>query len=159
MAKMLGCLVASMTIGAALLDWFQPNRVDADTPRRQLIAQIRDAINPAAGNSTPAEKWHTIRAVPMATGDAIRAHFLVDRDGTWDATTQWQSQKNVGESGVIRIGLKTPSGSCEITGAQWSSTCQLRNNLQEMYKITRERFVPSPSLRLPTDAKDKIAAR
>jgi len=159
MAKMLGCLVASMTVGAALLDWFQPNRVDADTPRTQLIAQIRDAISPAASKTTPAEKWHTIRAVPMAAGDASRAHFLVNRDGTWDATAQWQAQKNVGEPGVIRIGLETPSGSGEVTGAQWSATCQLRNNLQEMYKITRERFVPSPNLRPPADAKDKIVSR
>lgn len=156
---MLGCLVASMTIGAAVLDWFEPKRPDASTPRRQLIAEIRKAIDPAAEGSTLTAKWQTIRAIPATGSDASRVHFLVDRDGQWSYTPFWQNQQPIGERGVIRIGLSTPAGNTEITNAQWGAACQLRNNLQEMYKITLEGFIVSPSLRLPTDSKEKGPAR
>jgi hypothetical protein len=152
---MLGCLVASMTMGAALLDWVQPNHMDADTPRRQLIAQIRSSINSSAEGSTLADKWQTIRAVPVTAADQSRVHFVVDRDGNWSPTAHWKNQLPVSEAGVIRIGLRTMADSGEITNVQWGATCQLRNNLQEMYKITLERFIPSPNLRLPTESKDK----
>lgn len=159
MAKMLGCLVASMTLGAVLLDWFQPNRPDAETPRRQLIAQIRNAIDPTAKGGTTTEKWQTIRALPLSPGEPARVHFTVDAEGRWTPTSLWKNQQPIGEPGVIRIGLQTSSGSGEITSAQWSATCQLRNNLQEMYKITRERFIPSPDLRLPNEPRDRLASR
>lgn len=145
---MLGCLVASMTIGAAVLDWVQPNRVEADTPRRQLIAQIQNSIHPsAAEGSTIAVHWRGIRAVPITANDPSRAHFVVDRNGKWDATEMWQDQKPVGEVGMIRIGLHAAPGSGEITTAQWTSTTKLRDNLREMYGIAKEGFILSPNLR------------
>ncbi|MBN2129065.1 MAG: hypothetical protein JW741_06185, partial [Sedimentisphaerales bacterium] len=64
-----------------------------------------------------------------------------------------------GESGVIRIGLRTEGQSGEITIAQWKAACQLRSNLQEMYRITLERFILSPSLRLPVEPKDASVVR
>lgn len=152
LAKMLGCLVASMTLGAAFLDWFQPNQAGSETPRRQLIAQIRDAIHPTAEGGIPAEKWQVIRAVAALPGDGARVHFVVDRNGDWIATPFWQDQRMLGEAGVIRIGLLTEGKSGEVTIPQWKAACQLRSNLQEMYKITLERFIPSPSLRLPLEA-------
>jgi hypothetical protein len=155
MAKMLGCLVASMTIGAAVLDGFEPKRPDTATPRRQLIAEIRKAIYPAAEGSTLTAKWRTIRAIPVASSDTSRVHFIVHRDGNWSYTPSWQNQEPIGERGVIRIGLSTPANSAEITTTQWGAACQLRNNLQEMYKITLEGFVLSPNLRLPNETRDE----
>jgi len=159
LAKMLGCLVASMTLGAAFLDWFQPNQPESETPRRQLIAQIRNAIHPSAEGSVPAEKWQVIRAVAAVAGDDTRVHFVVDRNGDWAPTPHWQNQKTIGESGVIRIGLRTEGQSGEITIPQWKAACQLRSNLQEMYRITLERFILSPSLRLPAEPKDASVLR
>ena len=159
MAKMLGCLVASMTIGAAVLDWFEPKRPDASTPRRALIAEIRGAINPAAEGSTLTAKWQTIRAIPVTGSDASRVHCLVDRHGNRSFTPYWVNQQPIGERGVIRIGLSTPANSAEITKAQWATACQLRNNLQEMYKITLEGFIVSPSLQLPSESKDDGTAK
>ncbi|HPD31919.1 MAG TPA: hypothetical protein PLL20_18145 [Phycisphaerae bacterium] len=146
-----------MTLGAAFLDWFQPNQPASETPRRQLIARIRSAIHPTAEGSTPVERWHVIRAV--AASDNSGVHFIVDRDGSWTATPHWQNQKAIGEAGVIRIGLRTEGRTGEITVPQWQAACQLRNNLQEMYKITLERFIPSPGLRLPSGTGDTSMVR
>jgi len=156
---MLGCLVASMTVGAAVLDWFEPKRPDASTPRRALIAEIQGVINPAAEGGTLTAKWHTIRAIPVAGSDATRVHCLVDRNGKRFFTPYWVNQQPIGERGVIRIGLSTLADSTEITEAQWAEACHLRNNFQEMYKITLEGFIVSPSLRLPSDSKESKSTR
>lgn len=148
-----------MTLGAAFLDWFQPNPPASETPRRQLIARIRSAIHPTAEGSVPTERWQVIRAVASSNGDNSSVHFIVNRDGTWIATSHWQNQQAIGEAGVIRIGLQTEGQTGEITVPQWQAACQLRNNLQEMYKITLERFIPSPGLRVPSGIGDASVVR
>jgi hypothetical protein len=158
MARTLGCLVASMTIGAAVLDWFQPAHQAGATPRRQLIAQIREAIHqPAEGSALP-QRWHAIRVDPQRGADRTAqapAHFVVDPDGHWSLTEHWNNQQPLGEEGVVRIGLRTPPNSNQITPVQWVETRQLIGSLQDMCHITRQGLILSKALALAPDASPK----
>jgi len=111
MARTLGCLVASMTLGAALLDWVQPKRSPADTPRTELVSIVQ--------HGTPVANWRAIQLDPQPAGsEGVRSHFVISREGRAFSTRRWLNQESVGLEGIVRIGLLAADNSNEVTPAQ-----------------------------------------
>lgn len=153
MDKTLGCLVASMTLGALVLYYTQPELPATQGKSRFLIAE------PSV--------WHAIHIDPeaiMADQPAGSAHFYVDQSGEWAKTGLWTHQQRLtGEAPlrdtdgqeaasyeqVIRIGLITPSGSYEITEAQHARASLLVQELSERFGIASERIIWDDTLNIP----------
>lgn len=127
MAQTLGCLVASMTVGAVVLHWGLPasGRV-ASAPPVELSAV---AVT---------QPWQGIHIGPSGPGgqfDPARIHFFVDRKGFWSLTESWNAQRSVGGRGIIRIALEPSPDGNQISGPQWETTQRLRKVLVEKCRI------------------------
>ena len=132
-----------MTIGAIVLDWFQPDRPIVGSSTLQLVARIQDAIQPSAQRNPSERPWQEIQIAPLNLADRADWHFIVEEDGQFAPTESWQTQRTVGDQGVVRIGLRTPDDSRRVTPKQWQETVQLVRSLQHMYDIPSQRTVPS----------------
>jgi hypothetical protein len=139
MARTLGCLVASMTVGAALLDWFQPNRLINNGPSIELIAR---------GSGT----WTSIRVAPQRAGGAGKvsdAHFCIDREGNCNPTDYWINQRRFGNESVVRVGLVAAPNSNEVALPQWWAAQELIAALQQQWPIPENRIQLDDTLALP----------
>ncbi len=133
MARTLGCLVASMTIGAALLDWVQPKRLPAATVQTELMSIIHQGAG--SGN------WSSIQLDPQQpVGKTPPSHFVISRDGRAFSTPLWQNHESVGNAGVVRIGLLASDNSNEVTRAQWTRARELVQLLQRECSISGEQI-------------------
>ena len=152
MARTLACLVASMTIGATVLDWFQPSPPAQNLPGRPLIAQLREAIHRPAQGDTVRPAWHTIR-IDLQEGDpqaqAAATHIILGHDGQLKLTENWRTQSPLGQEGVIRIGLDVADHANQVTPTQWQAAKDLIRSLRQMYEISGRRVVPNDTLTLP----------
>jgi len=156
MARTLCCLVASMTLGATVLDWFQPTQQVNHRQSHQLIALLKNDIQPAQGNtqaSQPQASWRTILIYPYrptANSPMEIFHFLVDEKGTITRTNHWKKQKMTDNRGIIRIAMLTNTDSNEITKSQWTATRELviclqhTCNISDQQTIWDDTLVPSP---------------
>ncbi|MBI4579110.1 MAG: hypothetical protein HY718_05365 [Planctomycetes bacterium] len=154
MARTLGCLVASMTLGAALLDWVQPKRSNATGNRTELMSIVRQGVVP--GN------WRSIQLDPEPPGrPPNRSHFVINPDGRTLPTDLWETQQSIGNEGIVRVGLLASDNSNEVTSRQLSAAqalvCQLQNecaieNQHIHYDMLAVPVVPEPdrSNPLPT---------
>ena len=151
MAKTLACLVASMTIGAALLDWFDPVRADRSSPAVPLIAQLREAIDQPDADAPIGTCWHAIHVDPQQ-GDpesGLQAvHVIVGSDGQWSLTNNWSHQRQIGEEGVVRIGLRVKAPSNTVSRAQWQETVEIIRNLQQLCQISGQQVLLSDMLKI-----------
>jgi len=130
MARTLGCLVASMTLGAALLDWFQPKRLPAATTRTELMSIVN--------RDTPRATWRSIQLDSQTPGTkGIVSHFIISRDGLAYPTSRWQTQQPAGDEGTVRIHLLAADNSKQVTREQWEKANDLVRALQ------RECSIPS----------------
>lgn len=136
MARTLGSLVLSMTIGAAVLDWWQPNTVSAGRPATELMAR---------GGLTARED-QVVRFVPQRSGGAAQArnaHFFIDREGACYVTNPSQRQ-NV-PAGEIRVNLLAAANTNEIAAPQWDAARRLLGELQ----VPPHRVIVDDTLALP----------
>jgi len=151
MARTLGCLVASMTLGAGILEWLQPNRSSPHLSGTELIGQVARPRDPALPAEAGSSRWHSIYidAHPAdAAAGASRPHFVVAPDGRFDATN-WRDQVRFDPDGVVRIGLVQNPNSSQMTAAQWSAAWKLIKALQMEWSIPRERVAWHDSLAAP----------
>ncbi|GMU20373.1 MAG: hypothetical protein AMXMBFR13_04700 [Phycisphaerae bacterium] len=142
MARTLGCLVVSMTTGAAFLHWVQPEPTKSRPPVSgiELIA------------SMISQPWHAVRIEParMEQGLSSRhAHFFVDREGRASIFDNWRSQSPVGQPGVIRIALQAAANTNEVTDRQWMATEQLVAKLLKECQIPGQNLSLSDNLAIP----------
>lgn len=138
---MLGCLVASMTLGAAVLDWGQPDRPPSQRRALELIAQ-----------GSTMRQWDSIRVDPKhdVSLSAKDAHFIVDAQGNCAATENWRGQRPLDRMPQIRIGLQAPLNSNQVTVSQWNGARELIDELQRVCKISRT--VVDDTIALPASA-------
>jgi len=117
MAQTLGCLVASMTVGALLLHLVQPKpEQPAPAPAIELIAH------------SITQPWQQIRVEPGHVDGRIdprHTHFFVDREGRWSYTETWQTQSHLGRKGVVQIALQPSANTNKVTAPQWETTRRL----------------------------------
>lgn len=137
MARTLGCLVASMTTGAALLNWAQPARAPLPTTPTELMSVVRPG-----GAGDAAASWTAIQLDPQHPGEdtPAPAHFVIQRDGRLVPTEYWRAQRSVGVEGIVRIGLQAEPDSNEVTAAQWSQVRELIGLLQRTCAIPNQQI-------------------
>ena len=142
MARTLATLVISMTIGAAVLDFFQPA-----PPHRSFVG-----IELTAVGSTLSNVWGDIditRHNAAEKQSPERAHFFIQADGSCTVTESWKQQKPVGTAGIIRIALVIPAGSKRVAGLQWRATGQLCQELQARCNLGPQQVTIDQSLEVP----------
>ncbi len=147
--RTLFCLVVSMTFGALVLHWIQPDRSAGLAYGTDLIGVIR-------------QPWHAIHIDPQAepSRDAQpTAHFLVDRDGKRLPTEKWQAQRNIGAQGVVRIGLEALPDSHDVTGIQRAAVESLIEALQHKCRISPDRVLWDDALAIPPPAPQAVLSR
>jgi hypothetical protein len=145
MARTLGCLVASMTVGAALLDWVQPKRLSATAAQTELMSVVPQGTTPA--------HWRGIQVDPQSTAnDRTPAHFLISPEGKAISTALWENQQPVGTEGVVRIGLLASDNSNQVTAEQWAKAQELMRVLQNACAIDNEQ-IHYDMLALPSTPK------
>ncbi len=139
----LGCLVASMTLGAAMLDWFQPNQPAAPWRTTELMARhIQAAIHPAGRPTPQSSSWNAIRFEPHPAGKREgldQFDIVIDREGNYVLTGNLKRESNSDQSkGVIRIGVLVPPTSNETNSAQSLTAAELTNVLREQCGISEQ---------------------
>ncbi len=132
MVRTLGCLVASMTMGAALLDWAQPpGRAPVTTARTELMSVLRRGTTP--GN------WRAIQLDPQASDrEGPPSHFKIDAACQAVSTNLWQDQEPAGSDGIVRIALLVSDNSNQVSPEQWAKAQELVRLLQEDWPIPDE---------------------
>jgi hypothetical protein len=133
MARTLGCLVASMTAGAVVLEWVQPDRPATQARAVELIAR----------GGTVTGQWEGIRIDPYRDGMAEpdRFHFMVDTKGNYVRTGHWLSQKPLTGRPEVRIGLQSSSNSNQITMQQLAATKELVAALRQVCGIRSSAYL------------------
>ncbi len=151
MARTLGCLVASMTLGAALLDWVQPRRLPVVTEgRTELMSIVRQGTAPAL--------WKAIQLDPQAPGSGKNgSHFVISRDGRAFPTSRWENQEPVGSEGIVRISLIAAGNSNQVTSEQLGKARELIRALQHECSIASEQvhydMLAVPAVPEPTPSR------
>lgn len=143
MARTLGCLVASMTMGAALLDWVQPK------PARLLAATSGTELAGLVRQGTPGT-WRSIQlAAQPANRSAARSHFLIRLNGQAEGTALWQKQLAAGDEGVVRIALASDNSN-QVTSEQWSKANELVKEIQDTCLIPTGQIHVDDMLAVPS---------
>jgi hypothetical protein len=154
MARTLGCLVASMTLGAALLDWVQPKRLPAATTRTELMSIVN--------RDTPRGTWRSIQLDSQTPGTrGVASHFIISRDGLAYPTSRWQTQQSAGAEGTVRIHLLSAGNSNQVTPEQWKKANELVRALQRECSIAQEQVhcdeLVVPTVSEPTPTKTPVS--
>ena len=144
MARTLGCLVASMTLGAMLLDWVQPDSIASATAPVGLMAPAADG-----------HAWKSIHVMPQRGqgSSSASAHWVVDRDGRAVQTDHWKNKRQLLPGGEVRVCLIAPAQSNDITPRQWAAALELVAGLQQECQIARNQVVVDDTLALPKVAR------
>ena len=135
MTRMLGALVASMTVGALCLDWMQPVRTTAPpAPGIELMAR---------GPSSDQIWWKGIQIEARAQNASPHLenfHFIVYRNGNTVQTDNWSSKRILGGSPVVQVMLLMAPGPQGVTSTQRSAARDLVHRLQRDYAIPSDRI-------------------
>jgi len=143
-ARTLCCLVASMTIGAVVLDMSQPSYQAGQKPSHQLAALLKKAIDNHHKGSVNQQLWQEIHIYPLDAGSGRKtgnSHFLIDHNGNMSATENWQVQKYNATPGAISIGVLTSTNSNDLSKPQWGKVERLILGLQQLCKIPGNRVI------------------
>lgn len=136
MARTLACLVASMTVGAALLDWVQPKpaRSLAMAAHTELMSLVQQ------GTSAPGV-WRGIQLDPQSPDKTTAgSHFVINTEGQASPTPLWRQQRPLGSRGIVRIGLVASDNSNQVTPAQWTKATELVQAIQNECLIPAEQI-------------------
>lgn len=126
MERTLFSLLVSMTGGALILHFSQPNRPATGQPGRELMSR------------TASQTWYAVHISPqpdVATSAATSSHFFIDQHGQTYPTDSWIAHKALGQPGVLQIGLQTPVDSREISPEQWAAAMDLLRRLKDNLRI------------------------
>lgn len=152
MARTLGCLVASMTVGAALLDWVQPR--PARAPAMSTGTELMSLVQQGSGGPGT---WRSIHLDPQPPErSATQSHFVINKQGQAYPTSLWRQQQSLGNTGTVRIGLMAADNSNQVTQAQWTKAAELVRAIQNECRIPNEQIhydtlaVPSVPQPAPT---------
>ena len=150
LAGFLGCLVASMTFGAAVLLWIEPDEVSSVQPILRIPSPeriLKDML--ATERPLRPDRWTGIRFAQhvvrqgrtlAARADRKQYHFLVDPTGRIVPTDLWRHQRGLGGAvGSIRVGLTRRDKSQAISPAQREALRRLINTLRAACNIPSER--------------------
>lgn len=128
MTRTLACLVASMSIGAAFLDWLRPDDFSGTSRGIELIAR----------GAAPASGWEAVR-VMTHVGDAsdldLRTHFVVDPEGHFQPTRGWERQRVLDATPTVRVVLVVPPNQ-HVTPDQRSAAESLVYQLQNALSLS-----------------------
>jgi hypothetical protein len=127
MERTLFCLLVSMTGGALILHFSQPNRPATGRPGTELMSR------------TASQGWHTVHISPqpnVASTASTSSHFFIDQRGQWHATDSFLAHRALGQPGVLQIGLQTPLDCREISPEQWTAAMDLIRFLKDNFRIT-----------------------
>lgn len=157
--RTLACLVLSMTVGAAVLDWFQPDRIAGQVGGPALVALLRDSISEPTQADAEQRQWRVIRIDPQhgdAAAGARSAHIVIDHDGRWAPTENWRNQQPLHDAETLCIGLRASADSNVVTPDQWRAMTMIVRTLQQMCRIPGQAVVLNDTLAPPPDAGTPI---
>lgn len=155
LAGFLGCLVASMTFGAAVLLWIEPVGLDPTQPVVRL-ASLEEIHADVTATESPVRpgRWTGIRfaqhVVDRSRTLAARTdrtdaagrqpyHFLVDLTGRIFPTESWRTQQGSGQAtGAIRVVLTHREANEEVSPAQDEALRRLIETLRSTCDIPAE---------------------
>lgn len=146
MASTLGCLVASMSIGAILLHWVQPTPGRSVPPPELIARSIKQPWQYVHIDATRADGQANLR----------NTHFYVDRAGGWSYTETWAAQAQLGQKGVIHVALQAAPDSNQITPAQWNMTQRLLKVLLKECGIPGRHVFLSDALSIPATSDPSV---
>lgn len=124
MERTLFCLLVSMTAGALILHFSQPNRPAAGRPGTELMSRT--------------QAWHAVHISPqpdVPTSASTSSHFFINQQGQTYPTDSWIAHRALGQPGVLQIGLQTPIDSREISPEQWAAAMDLIRFLKDNFRI------------------------
>jgi hypothetical protein len=142
MAKVLGCLVGAMTLGAAGLMWVEPhtthlypdaagNGVGSYMLRAQSLADRPHWRGVLIEHCVPEGA-----SASGGTSGEPGYHFIVDTDGLREVSELWGAQQDVsGRQGQICIGVQGHPRSADVSIQQWESLLSLLRSIQGRYRI------------------------
>jgi len=161
MAKVLGCLVAAMTFGAAGLMWVEPHTTHlypdaAGKGGGSYMLRAQSSADLAHWRGVLIEHCASVGAA--ASGGTLGRqghHFIVNADGLREVSELWSAQQDLpGRQRLICIGVEAHPRSSDVSIQQWESLLSLLRGIQERYRIdaphTQLRCHPSmttPALR------------
>jgi len=138
MAKVLGCLVAAMTFGAAGLMWVEPHTTHlypdtAGNGGGSYMLRAQSAADRAHWRGVLIE-----HCVPDGGAPSGRQghHFVVNADGHREVSKLWSAQQDVpGQQRLICIGVEAHPRSPDVSIQQWESLLSLLRGIQDRYRI------------------------
>ena len=142
MAKVLGCLVAAMTFGAAGLMWVEPHTTHlypdvAGSGGGPYMLRAQAPIDPVHWRGVLVE--HCAPDGGAASGGSSqrqRYHFTVDADGLREVSELWGAQQDLpGRQRLICIGVEAHPRSSDVSIQQWESLLSLLRGIQDRYRI------------------------
>lgn len=145
MRRVLGVLVAAMTVGAFFLASMMPAK--SIITNTTLMARLDGKDSKNELRQSP---WRAIQVSPQSMEQRINpedAHFLVYRNGDWERTVNWYSQRSLDPEPVVKIGL--PANANKVTPAQHATTLKLIHELQRACGISEGQIRWDRRLTLP----------
>lgn len=137
MAKTLGCLVGSMTVGALILHWIQPAAppFGSDYAFRLIAREVKGSVEAQPAPDSPS--W---RAVEIAAGAPTEpSHFRITRAGQLTMNEAWRRQSGI-EVGTIRVIVDPPAHAESVSAQQIDTLHALLTELRRAY-LTPEALV------------------
>lgn len=163
MAKVLGCLVAAMTLGAVGLMWIEPHTTHlypdaaADVPAPYLLRAEAAAGTPQWQGVVIEHRFDSPGPLPLSSHPAElrRHHFIIDADGFRQVCPawRWRDQGGLpGSHGLIRIAVQAQPNASTLSMQQWESLLTLLRFLEDRYRLE------SPCVRLQSQPPAADAA-
>jgi hypothetical protein len=144
----LGCLIASMTLGAAVLDWSQPDRTLASYSSTELMARhVENAIGPSDSTQPGEYDWQSIRLSSVSPATASGRHVVIDAQGKYRFQPSFQQHQTLsGQPGVIQIGVVVDRSSKTLNPTQRRIALSLVQALQKKCGIPDARVLRDKQL-------------
>lgn len=151
MARTLGCLVASMTLGAILLEFTQPDRPSRTPLAGNLLQSVRPEVS--ADGADRSVEWEAISVVPQTrlTDDpSITPHIVISPEGDYLDRSNWDRQARLHPADTVLVGLLDAAGGEDVPHRQWEAAWRLVQALQAECSIPDSRITIDDRLRPPT---------
>jgi hypothetical protein len=161
MAKVLGCLVAAMTLGAVGLMWVEPHTTHlypdapAGVSAPYLLRAEAVAGAPQWQGVIIEHRFDSPGRLPLSSHPAElrRYHFIIDVDGFRQVCPSWRGQNDLpGAHGLIRIAVQAQPSASTLSMQQWESLLTLLRFLEDRYRLE------SPCVRLQSQPPAADAA-